>query len=888
VTDLQAVSCPSTSQCTAVGGFGEEVTFNPATPGSGASAGLGLGLASAIACPSTSQCTAVDTNGKQVTFDPTAPGTPTPTTIDAGAFLLAVACPTTTQCTATDARSGHEVTFNPTSPGTPTPTSLGLTNAEVIACPSATQCTVMGMNLSEGNLEVTFNPASPGSPTHASVASAGQGPLACASTSQCTALNFNGGEVTFNPGSPGKPTETTVLGPGSLREVTCPSETQCTAISGTSSQEVTFNPTSVGTPAPTSIDGEFFLNAIACASTSQCTVLDDAGRELTFNPASPGKPTPTSVELPLLHAIACPSTSQCTAVGDFGETEQVTFNPTSPGKPTPTKVDDKEVRGLACPSTSQCTAVDQTGREVTFNPTSPGSPVPTPIGGASFLAAISCPSTSQCTAVGWRTLGDFVAVTFNPSSPGSATAAETPPDLSAVSCPSSSLCVGSGHEYVAAGNPNTTERWTMEQVPDAYPLNSVACSSPAQCVLVDQLSNIFVGTPSLISVPVNTSPPTISGSAIQGQTLTESHGSWTNSPTGYEYQWQRCDTAGSNCAAIPGATSQAYTLTASDVEHAIRVQETASNAAGPSEPASSEHTGGVQPPPPPAPPESTSPPTISGPPQQGKALTEAHGAWRNNPTSYGYQWLRCDAAGNACAAIAGATLQAYALGASDVGHRIRVQETASNSAGAGAPSLSTQTSAVSPEPPILGQRQIVKVVSGTVTIRIKGTASFVPFSGSGDIPDGSEVDATNGRVVITAASPHGGTVSAEVYGGRFRIHQDPSGETHFILTLPLTGCPRISLPRGSAAATTSRSRHRSGPTSRHLWVSETGGKWGTNGRFVSTSVEGTIWLTLDECTKSEVKVTAGKVQVRDLVRKKAKTVLAGRRYVASLSRLRRH
>ena len=157
------------------------------------------------------------------------------------------------------------------------------------------------------------------------------------------------------------------------------------------------------------------------------------------------------------------------------------------------------------------------------------------------------------------------------------------------------------------------------------------------------------------------------------------------------------------------------------------------------------------------------------------------------------------------------------------------------------------------------------------------------LSGPTSIPDGSEIDATNGRVTITVASPNGGTVSAEVYGGRFRIHRDSGGETPFTLTLALTGCPRVALPRGSAAALAFSAKHRSGPKSRHLWVSETGGKWGTNGRFVSTSVKGTTWLTLDECTQSQVKVTAGKVKVRDLVRKKTKAVTAGKRYIAKSS-----
>src|SRR5205823_1056341 len=78
--------------------------------------------------------------------------------------------------------------------------------------------------------------------------------------------------------------------------------------------------------------------------------------------------------------------------------------------------------------------------------------------------------------------------------------------------------------------------------------------------------------------PSNTSPPTITGTAQQGQTLTEAHRSWANEPTSYAYQWQQCDSAGANCSAITGATSQTYVLVAEDVGRTIRVQETASNA----------------------------------------------------------------------------------------------------------------------------------------------------------------------------------------------------------------------------------------------------------------------------------------------------------------------
>src|SRR5207249_4302998 len=92
------------------------------------------------------------------------------------------------------------------------------------------------------------------------------------------------------------------------------------------------------------------------------------------------------------------------------------------------------------------------------------------------------------------------------------------------------------------------------------------------------------------------------------------------------------------------------------------------------------------------------PPAISGTAQQGQTLTESHGTWTNNPTSYAYQWLQCDGEGNNCQLISGATNQTYVPTGSDAGHRLKVSETASNEGGAGAPATSAATSAVTARP----------------------------------------------------------------------------------------------------------------------------------------------------------------------------------------------
>jgi RHS repeat-associated protein len=62
--------------------------------------------------------------------------------------------------------------------------------------------------------------------------------------------------------------------------------------------------------------------------------------------------------------------------------------------------------------------------------------------------------------------------------------------------------------------------------------------------------------------------------------LSVSPGAWKNEPLIYAYQWQRCNAIGSECAAIPGATNQTYTLRPGDGEHTLAALVTATNAGG--------------------------------------------------------------------------------------------------------------------------------------------------------------------------------------------------------------------------------------------------------------------------------------------------------------------
>jgi hypothetical protein len=189
--------------------------------------------------------------------------------------------------------------------------------------------------------------------------------------------------------------------------------------------------------------------------------------------------------------------------------------------------------------------------------------------------------------------------------------------------------------------------------------------------------------------PTSSARPTISGTAQQGQTLTTSNGGWSGSPTSFAYAWSLCDASGGSCAAIAGATSATYKPTATDAGHTVTVTVTATNADGSgratSAPSAVISTAAA--------PTPTTTPSISGSPQAGATLTASKGTWSGNPTSTAVSWLRCDAGGDSCAAVSGATGDTYAVTQADAGKTLRISVTATNAAGS-TNFVSAQTAAV--------------------------------------------------------------------------------------------------------------------------------------------------------------------------------------------------
>jgi hypothetical protein len=181
-------------------------------------------------------------------------------------------------------------------------------------------------------------------------------------------------------------------------------------------------------------------------------------------------------------------------------------------------------------------------------------------------------------------------------------------------------------------------------------------------------------------------PPSISGIARDGDTLTGSDGTWFGTPPlSFSYAWLRCEE--SRCAFVNGATGRTYTLGADDVGKRLFLRVTATNVAG-SDYAYSQPTPVVRP----GAPINSSIPDVSGSARVGSVLSASPGSWRGaSPMQFAYRWQACDAA--ACVDLPGQTDSSLQVDASTVGRRLRVVVTATNVEGS-ATAVSTPTGVV--------------------------------------------------------------------------------------------------------------------------------------------------------------------------------------------------
>ena len=349
---FNGVACPSNSQCVGVGiifttaSSGAAGAAAPLTAASGAVSGgqavqtiPGTELLSAVSCPSGTQCLAVGENsdaskGVAVPLDPETGAVVAGQSVQSipGIFMAAVACPSTTRCLgvghAPDGQ-GVAVSLDPATGAIATGESVqtipgtGGLGLEGVACPTTTQCLAVGENAgASAGAAVPLDPAT-GAP---STGQSGQSVttkgvlvgVSCPSAAVCLAVGWGADQpsvaVPLDPATgmvpSGQRDQTISSRAAKLSAVTCPSVSQCLAVGNddgdpSNGQAVPLSPvTGVISSGQSirSLAGTGALNAAACPSATQCVVAGSGfeasgGASLVLSPAT-GSPTPPLVATP--------------------------------------------------------------------------------------------------------------------------------------------------------------------------------------------------------------------------------------------------------------------------------------------------------------------------------------------------------------------------------------------------------------------------------------------------------------------------------------------------------------------------------------------------------------------------------------------------------------
>jgi hypothetical protein len=154
-----------------------------------------------------------------------------------------------------------------------------------------------------------------------------------------------------------------------------------------------------------------------------------------------------------------------------------------------------------------------------------------------------------------------------------------------------------------------------------------------------------------------------------------------------------------------------------------------------------------------------------------------------------------------------------------------------------------------------------------------------PFSG-GPVPFNAVVDVTRGTITLTATQ---GTLRVYGQGGvlaRFKLQLvKEKGQTLVLLRLQggnFGVCPK----RKTSSATVGAGGTAKKTVVRQLW-GDGKGKFRTQGRYASATIEGTNWLTADRCDGTFERTARGVVSVNDIKKKRIVRVPAGRSYLAT-------
>jgi streptogramin lyase len=398
-----------------------------------------------------------------------------------------------------------------------------------------------------------------------------------------------------------------------------------------------------------------------------------------------------------LRAVSCGSATSCVAIGEKRETKIGAEGYTPLGEywngskwsiaSVPLPADAvRESRGWAhahlndvyCASSTSCVAVgeyvykyDEKGHaeekplieswsgsewEVTPSPSLSSYAVLS-------LQSVTCTSTTACVAVGSKGESPLILQKGG----GSWSVSSTPEKLGGsdtlrdVSCVSTTKCLAVGYVFYAANEPKGSlalelngSSWTLRS-PDV-PLTGISCLTAKLC--------LGVGSSGGYEKYYEWHPQEAAARVWNGSTWASDQPILPYDATGTEASLSTIFCREAACTALGGYQS--------GVGQALieRLQFTPENV--------------------------TQPAITPAGAFQGVPLSTSNGAWTNEPSSFGYQWKRCNLKGSECSAILGATSQSYVPVGEDVGHALIAVVKATSEAGSSAEALSQATGSVLP------------------------------------------------------------------------------------------------------------------------------------------------------------------------------------------------
>jgi len=300
----------------------------------------------------------------------------------------------------------------------------------------------------------------------------------------------------------------------SLSGVSCPSTTGCIAVGDGVIVAFAIGPSSRSTSISRTSRR---LSAISCPSVTHCIAVGGGGTILewqagvaggsnetpvvvpdNYTPVPTHAPTATATPiagvgtwsssssgtLKTLRAIACPSSDTCVAVGEAGvvlTSSDTGATWTTANSPLSGSA-STSLYSIACPSSNTCLAIGDAGT-ILVSSAAGWTSVNNPLSGTTTtLQGIACPSSDACLAV------DAAGTVLHSSDGGTtwSSISITREDVAGIACPNSNDClaVGQGDIWSSTDGGDTWSD-TRALPPDTtISLNAIACPSSSECVAV--------------------------------------------------------------------------------------------------------------------------------------------------------------------------------------------------------------------------------------------------------------------------------------------------------------------------------------------------------------------------------------------------------------------